>query len=72
MRWGKQYRFCPNCGRAHYDDLIQMDHVLSMCCDEKCRKQWNYKYAAKILGHSAEPPLNVSLETAAQINNAGE
>lgn len=62
---GKQYRFCPNCGRAHYDDAIHMRHVLSMCCDKQCRDQWEYKYASTLLGHSADPPGNASMETAA-------
>ena len=65
MRYGKQYRFCPNCGRAHYDGVIQMSHVKSMCCNNKCRDEWERKYAASILGHDAEEPGNRSLESMA-------
>lgn len=66
MKWGKQYRYCPNCGRARYDGAIRMDHVLSMCCDQQCRDQWERKYAATILGHDADPPPDgASLEAAA-------
>ena len=47
---GKQIRYCPNCGAKHYDQRLEMKHVLSMCCDEECRKEWNLKYARMIVG----------------------
>lgn len=54
MFWGKQRRYCPNCGKEHYDTKINMDHVKSMCCDKKCRDEWELKYARMILGHDEE------------------
>lgn len=54
MFWGKQRRYCPNCGKEHYDTKISTDHVKSMCCDEKCRSEWELKYARMILGHDEE------------------
>jgi hypothetical protein len=50
VRNGKHKRYCPNCGAEHYDDMIQMKHVLSMCCNLRCWKEWELKYAASILG----------------------
>lgn len=52
--FGKQYRFCPNCGVKLYDTGISTTHVLSMMCGDACRREWQMKYAAKILGKDAE------------------
>jgi hypothetical protein len=30
-----------------------MDHVKVMCCDDKCREEWELKHAAMILGRDA-------------------
>ena len=50
MIWGKQDRYCPNCGKHHYDERLTDKHVLFMCCDEKCRNEWEMKYTRMILG----------------------
>lgn len=50
MRWTPQERFCPNCGKRHYDDRLTMSHVKSMCCDADCRVEWEKKYACMLLG----------------------
>jgi len=52
--FGKQYRFCPNCGKSIYDTGVTTSHVLSMMCSTECRAEWNTKYAAMILGIDAE------------------
>lgn len=54
MNWGNQYRYCPNCGKEHYDTRLTTNHVLSMCCDHECREQWQMKYARMIMGKNAE------------------
>lgn len=55
FEFGKQNRYCPNCGKHVYDSNLTMDHVQSMMCSDECRRQWEFKYAALILGKSAEP-----------------
>jgi predicted nucleic acid-binding Zn ribbon protein len=50
MRFGKQHRHCPNCGRAIYDDCITLDRVLPLMCNDDCRQEWQLKYARMILG----------------------
>jgi len=57
--WGKQNRYCPNCGKHHYDSKISVSHVKSMCCDEKCRTEWEYKYARMVLGKDEAETKNV-------------
>jgi hypothetical protein len=52
--FGKQYRFCPNCGRKIYDGGVNTSHVLSLMCSTECRGAWQTKYAATILGVSAD------------------
>lgn len=54
MKFGKQFRYCPNCGTRHYDDKVSVDHVKSMCCDNTCREEWELKYARMVLGKDAE------------------
>lgn len=51
--FGKQHRYCPNCGAHHYDDKLSDDHVKSMCCDDACRQEWELKYTRMILGKDA-------------------
>jgi len=53
MMFGKQHRYCPNCGKHLYDDRISITHVLSMMCDDACRKAWELKYAGMVLGKDA-------------------
>ena len=53
--FGKQHRFCPNCGKHHYDERISVDHVKSMCCDAACRDEWELKYARMVLRKDADP-----------------
>jgi hypothetical protein len=50
MLYGKQIRYCPNCGTQLYDTKVSMDHVQSMMCSKQCRDQWSMKYARSILG----------------------
>lgn len=52
MLFGKQHRYCPNCGKHLYDNMLSM-HVSSMLCSKECRKEWELKYARAILGKSA-------------------
>jgi hypothetical protein len=54
MRFGNQHRYCPNCGRAMYDDCITMDRVQPLMCSHDCRQEWELKFARTILGRSAE------------------
>jgi hypothetical protein len=64
MRWGKQHRYCPNCGRHRYDDKISVSHVKSMCCGPACRAEWEMKYARMVLHQDADPnaPLAHALD----------
>lgn len=57
MIFGKQHRYCSNCGAHHYDDKVCVTHVLSMCCDAKCRDEWELKYTRMILGHGAQEEI---------------
>lgn len=50
---GKQHRHCPNCGKPLYDDRLDMKHVMSMMCSDKCRVEWELKYARMILRQNA-------------------
>lgn len=54
MKWGKQTRYCPNCGKKHYDTLVSTNHVLSQCCDSVCRDEWEIKYTRMIMGKDGE------------------
>jgi hypothetical protein len=58
MLFGKQYRYCPNCGKRLYDSLISM-HAQSMLCSKECREEWELKYARAVLGKSAEPDTGI-------------
>ena len=62
MIWGKQNRYCPNCGKQLYDDRVGMNHVLSLMCGIACIKDWQTKYARKILGKDDEQRLQGSGE----------
>jgi hypothetical protein len=50
MIFGKQTRYCPNCGRKLYDSNLEMTRVQSMMCSRECREEWELKYARSILG----------------------
>ena len=50
MIFGKQHRYCPNCGAHHYDERVNIRHVLSMCCDDQCREEFERKCALMMLG----------------------
>lgn len=53
--FGKQTRYCPNCGAKHYDSNIYTNEVVSMCCDFDCREEWEMKYTRVILGKDGPP-----------------
>jgi NADH pyrophosphatase NudC (nudix superfamily) len=55
MTFGKQCRFCPNCGQGMYDTALSMNHVQSMMCSDECRKEWELKYARMVLGKDWNP-----------------
>lgn len=55
MIFGKQHRYCPNCGRHIYDGKVSTTHVQSLMCSDECRNEWSYKYAAMVLGKDADP-----------------
>ena len=50
---GKQHRYCPNCGVHLYDNNLSMNHVKSLMCSDKCRNEWELKYAGMILRKDA-------------------
>lgn len=50
MLFGRQFRYCPNCGKQLYDAVIEMNHVQSMMCSKQCREEWEMKYTRSILG----------------------
>ena len=51
--FGKQHRYCPNCGKHLYDDGLSNTHVKSLMCSLECIRQWEWKYTGKILGKDA-------------------
>lgn len=53
MNFGKQNRYCPNCGKHLYDTNLNMTHVKSMMCSAECRQEWEMKHACCILGKEA-------------------
>ena len=50
MRFGNQIRYCPNCGRKHFDNKVTYKNPISLCCDNKCISEWEKKYTRSILG----------------------
>jgi hypothetical protein len=52
--FGKQHRYCPNCGKHIYDAGLSMKHVQAMQCSDKCREEWSLKYARMVVGQNAE------------------
>lgn len=54
--FGKQHHYCPNCGKALYDDRIVMDRAKALCCSNECRDGWEMKYARSILGKEDADP----------------
>jgi len=50
VTFGKQTRFCPNCGKQLYDSKVEVNHVQSMMCSKQCMAEWEIKYARCILG----------------------
>lgn len=60
--YGKQHRYCPNCGKHLYDDNVSVNHVRSMMCSDKCRDEWSYKYVGKILGKDAPNETETATE----------
>jgi hypothetical protein len=56
MIFGKQTHYCPNCGTTLYDSNLSMNHILSMCCSDECRTEWNLKYSRFIIGKDGSEP----------------
>lgn len=54
MNLGKQYYYCINCGIKQYTGNLSMSHVKSMLCSDKCREEYELKYARCILRKDAE------------------
>lgn len=53
--FGKQHRFCPNCGQHLYDDRVGTERVTALCCSKECRDDWELKYARMVLRKDADP-----------------
>lgn len=51
-----QTRYCPNCGKQTKDTSLSMHYVLSMMCSERCRQEWEMKYARMILNKEEPNP----------------
>lgn len=71
MRFGKQTRYCPNCGRKYYDEKLSTNKVLSMCCIEKCLEEWQIKNTRMIMGKDEKPNLSSSPTLSAVIADVG-
>jgi hypothetical protein len=55
MKSGRQYRFCPNCGKPLFDERITVGHVTSLMCSDRCRDEWKIKYSQMLLGQDGPP-----------------
>ena len=58
--FGKQHRYCPNCGAHHYDDKVSDTNVKYMCCNAACRAEWEMKYARMVLRKDA-PEIEIKV-----------
>lgn len=48
--FGKQHRYCPNCGKRLYDTNTGLNAVMPLMCSKECREEYQLKYARSILG----------------------
>ena len=55
MKFGKQNRYCPNCGKHMYDEKVGVvSRIPGLMCNKECRDEWEMKETRSIMGKSAE------------------
>ena len=52
MQFGRQYHWCPNCGKEMYDTKLS-SQTTATTCSLDCIREWELKYARFILGKDA-------------------